>query len=303
MFRLVVLRDKWLVVVMILAAGVVGVIGAAKLVAQSPASGPSAVVPVQQPTAAPTITSSPIDPARLLTFANAPHGPVKLVNKRTPNGKSIQYYRFTSKGARTYIVEIPVSQTKTPRSSDDWITLFACYGRDPQGEADTRALLGVAPVQDHIVWSNLRIGEQAIKVAAIQQSLAKQTQQMALWAVIHQEAKDTDNKVKAQDAWARISTAKYDIKVSLGKLAKEKLNLGKRYKDAGQFEQANNQFRQTAELQIWPYSAEAVAKLRATEGAGPVPAAFSTAAAVGLERISLSDLYQAAQKALRTTAQ
>lgn len=240
------------------------------------------------------------DPQAPIPFDRAPHGPVKVINVRTPGGGTIPYYRFTTKGKRTYVVDLPVSMTKQARSKDEWITLFTCYGRDPAAEADVSAETGSSFIDSYTVWSNLRIFDQAAIVQAIRGTIARQAIEMTFWSSIHREAKTNNDMIKAQAAWQHISNAKYDLKNSLRKLAREKLQLGKRYKEAGAFNLAEQQFTQTAQLSVWPYSAEAVAKMKVITGARPEPAAYSTAAQVGLEWVQLSDLYQAAARALST---
>lgn len=240
-----------------------------------------------------------------IPFSQAPHGPVKRFNSATPGGGHISYYRFTSRGDRTYLVEIPVSQVQKSRSKDEWITLFASYGRDPRAEATTRALTGsaggVAFTDHYAIWMGARILDQGMKVTSVKQRISARAREMNLWAAIHQEARNDNDKLRAQAAWARISTDKRELRGLLNDLARYKLQLANLYKEASRFDQARDQYTQTAQLLIFPYSAEAISKLRVIEGQQPAIPPIPTAGLVGTAQMSLSDLYQAAVRADSST--
>lgn len=242
----------------------------------------------------------PGDPAREITFAEAPKGPVKLVRKRS-GGNVIDYYQFTSTTDRTYRVEIPVALTRDNRPRDAWITLFSAYGNDPQAEADVKAARGLPLTDEYTTWMNARIVDQIAKVTGAKADLAPAVQKLNLWSAIHRDAKTSNDMAQARAAWNVIANSKYDIKIALRVLAKEKLELGHLYKEAEQYQQARTQYEQTAQLNVWPYSPEAIAKLRVIEGATAVPALVSNPNIEGPRWMSQSDLYQAAQEALRTT--
>ncbi|MCC6485137.1 MAG: hypothetical protein IT209_09860 [Armatimonadetes bacterium] len=306
---------KWYVAVGVGAVAIVAGLSAARILAQAPAGMP--VDPTQQAgaagmpgdgggaPAAPKVKPLPGSPMYPIPFAQAPHGPVKRYAVTSPGGGKIEYYRFTSKTDRTYIVDMPASQVKGERSKDEWITLFASYGRDPRAEATTRALTGGAGAtafSDHYnIWMAKRIADQILKVTFVKRRISTRANEMNLWSAIHQEARDDDDKLRAQAAWARISTDKRELRGFLREIAGYKLQLGHLYKEAGAFEQAREQYRQTAQLQIFPYSAEAISKLRVIEGQQPSILQPLTAGIVGIERMSLSDLYQAAVRASSTT--
>mgnify|MGYP002682351493 CR=1 FL=1 len=205
------------------------------------------------------------DPDAKVPFSMAPHGAVKRINKRTASGGSIPYYTFISKGKRTYSVEIPVSMVKDARSKDEWVTLFACYGKDSQGQADVRAT-GNPAFDPYFSWAAQRAATQAQAVAVTHQKLNRVVGKADQWAVIHRQAKTNNDKLEAQAAWARIAVAKSDMSKLLKQLASEKLKLANIYKDNGSYEQARQQYLQIASLDVPPYSREAIAKLRVIEG-------------------------------------
>jgi len=309
-------RSKWLIGAALVALAAVAGVGAARLFAQQPPTPTLAPPPMAAPggsaggqaaapqaAAAPAKPSSvdlgPRDPARKIPFSQAPRGPVQTVRRRA-GSHLVTYLLFTSRTDRVYRVELPAELAKEPRSKDDWITLFAAYGRDPVADADTRALQGLPLVDNYSLWATAHIATQSVKVATTRDKLTRLVARMNQWSAIHQEAKDNGDKDKARTAWNVIANAKYDIRNVLRQLAREKLELAKQYKEANQFQQARTQFQQTASLNVWPYSSEAVAKLRAIDGAQASAAAFSNATIVGTQRIGMSDLYQAAVKAAGT---
>lgn len=280
------------------ALAAVALLGASRMSAQPP-PGAVQITPVASPVpAAPTANMA--DPDAKVPFSMAPHGPVKRINKRTASGGSIPYYTFISKGKRTYSVEIPVSMVKDARSKDEWVTLFACYGSDAQGQADVRAT-GNAGFDPYFTWAAQRAATQAQAVSLTHQRLNKVVAMANQWAVIHRQAKTNNDKLEAQAAWARIAVAKSDMSKLLKQLASEKLKLANIYKDNGSYEQARQQYLQIASLDVPPYSREAIAKLRVIEGAQPTPGQFTSASAVGAEWIQQSQLFQAAQKATTTS--
>ncbi|MEJ5296457.1 MAG: hypothetical protein WHZ52_00295 [Armatimonadota bacterium] len=295
------LRSRWLALGAAAIVAVAAGIGAVRLMAQQqtpPAGQPDGgAAPVAQPAAA---TDNPADPARKISFAEAPRGPVTVVRKRAGE-HVVTYLRFTTTAGRPYIVEMPAEMAKDPRSRDDWITLFSAYGRDPIADADTRALQGLPLVDNYSVWMAARVAHQSLKVTTTRDRLSRLVQRMNQWSAVHQEARDNGDRIKARAAWRVIEGAKYDTKNALRELAREKLTLGKLFTEAGQFQQARTQYEQTIALNVWPYSAEAVAKLRAIEGATVATAAITNASIVGTQRMGMSDLYQAAVRATGTT--
>ncbi len=294
------LRSRWLAIAAAAAVVAGGAAGTMRLMAQQTpqeAQPDGGAAPVAQPSAA---TDNPADPARKISFAEAPRGPVTVVRKRVGE-HVVTYLRFTTTAGRPYIVELPAEMAKDPRSRDDWITLFSAYGRDPIADADTRALQGFPLVDNYSVWMAARVAHQTLKVTAIRDRLTRLVQTMNQWSAVHQEARDNADRIKARAAWRVIENAKYDTKNVLRELAKEKLVLGKLFTEAGQFQQARTQYEQTISLNVWPYSAEAVAKLRAIEGATVATAAITNASVVGSQRMGMSELYQAAVRAAATT--
>ena len=228
------------------------------------------------------------------------HGPVKTFYTRTPAGGKIAYYQFSYKGKRTYQVTIPASQTKESRSQDEWVTLFSVYGIDSKAQADTRS--SAATFTDHYnLWMQKRIADQMNKIAPVKGSITLRSNQMNLWAAVYQEAKDDGDKLRAQTAWGYISRNKAELRPLLRKIAGYKLDLGNLYKDNENYEAARDQYRQTALLLISPYSATAISKLRVIEGAQPASLRPLNSGIVGLEKMSMSQLYQAAVRAATTT--
>jgi len=315
-------RRKALIGVAVAATVCVGGFTAARILAQTPPPGPAQVTPVQPAGGAPGAPGAPAaagtpapaaggaataatpvakgDPTAAIPFSSAPHGPVKAFIRRTPGGSKLTFLRFACRSHRVYVVEMPAELAKTNRSKDAWVTLFSAYGRDPRADADTRGLSAL-PLSDNFqIWATARIGHQTLKVSAIRDSIGRKSATMNLWSAIHQEAKDNSDLIKAKTAWNYVASAKYDLKGLLRQLAKEKLTLGNLYKEIGLYDQANQQYQQTAQLLIAPYSAEAIAKMRAISGAGQA-AAFTNASAVGIERMGMSNVYEAAGKAATTT--
>lgn len=267
-----------------------------------PPPGAVQVTPVATPASPVATPSLPslADPDAKIPFSLAPHGPVKRVTRRTPGGTAIPYYTFISKGKRTYTVEIPVSMVKEDRSKDEWITLFACYGKDSQAQADARAT-GSAGFDPYFGWAAQRALVQMNAVSITHQRLNRVVQKANQWAIIHRQAKTNNDQLEAQAAWSRIALAKLDMAKLLRQLASEKLRLANTYKENGSFEQARQQYLQLAGLDVSPYSREAIAKLRVIEGAQPSLREFTTATSVGSEWMQQSQLFQAAQKATATT--
>lgn len=242
------------------------------------------------------------DPSAPIPFAAAPHGAVKSFTRTTPGGTRIQYLRFNAYGDRTYAVEIPRSMVKAPRSKDDWMTLFSAYGRDPAAEADITFVTGQGYQDLFGVWITRQISNKATQVAQLRSNIAVRVVLVMQWAVVHRDAKVNNDPIKAQSAWREIAIQKRDLLKMVPELAKSKLSLGKLYSQAGAYDQARLQYTQTAGLKIFPYSAEAIAKLRGLEGATPSAISFTTPAAIGQEWISSSDIYTAAQVAATATS-
>ena len=296
------LRSRGLAFGAAAALAVASAIGAVRLMAQQPpppaAQPGGGAAPMAQPST--QTPENPADPSRKISFAESPHGPVTVLRKRAGD-QVVTYLRFATTAGRPYIVEMPAEMAKEPRSRDDWITLFSAYGRDPIADADTRALQGLPLVDGYNVWMTGRVAHQSLKVTTIRDRISRLVRKMNQWSAVHQEARDNGDRIKARAAWRVIEAAKYDTKNALRELAREKLALGKLFTEAGQFQMASQQYVQTIGLNVWPYSAEAVAKLRAIEGATIPTAAITNASQVGTQRMGMSDLYQAAVRAAGTT--
>lgn len=295
-------------------AAIAAGIGAVKLMAQTPSPDPAAVpgapvtpapggatapaVTPANPLAAPEAPRGPKDP---IPFSEAPTGEVKLIRRPVGDGTFKEFYSFTSKSARTYVVEIPVELTRDERSVDDWVNLFAAYGRDPRAEANVGAVRGAGLISDYDRWMASRISDQAAKITGPKNIIAQRTGTISRWTLVHRDAKTQNNQLKAQEAWQIIAASKADLKAALPKLAREKLELGHLYKEYGLFAQASQQYREVIALELFPYSAEAVAKLRVIDGATVAPAEFPPTSQVALEWIGQSNLYQSAVRALLTS--
>lgn len=292
-------------------AAIAAGIGAVRLMAQTPpdptAPPPAPVAPGSStapavtpgnPLASPDTPRGPKDP---IPFSEAPTGDVKLIRRPAGDGTFREFYSFTSKSARTYMVEIPVELTRENRSVDDWVNLFAAYGRDPRAEANIGAVRGAGLISDYDRWMASRISDQAAKITGPKNIIAQRTGTISRWSLVHRDAKTQNNRLKAQEAWSVIAAAKSDLKAALPRLAREKLELGHLYKEYGNYAQASQQYREVIALEIFPYSAEAVAKLRVIDGATVAPAEFPPTSQVALEWIGQSNLYQSAVRALLTT--
>lgn len=293
-------------------AAIAAAIGAVKLMAQTPSPDP-AVAPVAPAApggaAAPAVTpanplatpETPRGPKDPIPFSEAPKGELKLIRRPVGDGTFKEFYSFTSKSARTYVVEIPVELTRDEKSADDWVNLFAAYGRDPRAEANIGAVRGAGVISDYDRWMASRISDQAAKITGPKNIIAQRTGTISRWTMVHRDARTQNNQLKAQEAWQVIAASKADLKAALPRLAREKLELGHLYKEYGQYAQASQQYREVIALEIFPYSAEAVAKLRVIDGATVAPAEFPPTSQVALEWIGQSNLYQSAVRALLTS--